>query len=222
MADPSTSNPPRPSGAEYVSTPTRIEAIQWDGENWSACVMWAAGKARFTPRPFNGGDAELTLLVDKDGAMGWQVVPVGHWLVCREGDKSDVWPVGADYFAEKYEPQRRPSGEGADRLGEIAVEAAARVIFDNEFEKRHWPWEECYEPVREHYRVIARAALNASGLLDELALAQRVVDAARVFLDVSDGTSTTHDSGASLYLQAMLNLRTALDTPASPESESSE
>lgn len=86
-----------PEGATHINKPGYIEAIQWDGGNWAECCFWALGKARFGAR-----SGELALLVDKDGVMGEHVVPVGHWLVCQAGDKSDIWPVGADYFAEKY------------------------------------------------------------------------------------------------------------------------
>jgi hypothetical protein len=46
---------------------------------------------------------KLELLAGKDGAQEWVPVPVGHWLVCQPGNKSDVWPVDPDYFAGKYE-----------------------------------------------------------------------------------------------------------------------
>lgn len=88
----------------YVSKPQEVEAIHWTGQNWAECVMWARGKARFTPRPLGGQPEELTLLAGKEGAQDWVPVPVGHWLVRQPDDNSDIWPVDPDYFATKYEP----------------------------------------------------------------------------------------------------------------------
>lgn len=45
------------------------------------------------------------------------------------------------------------------------VEAAAKIVFDNVLKTRHWSWVASSEPGRAHYRVIARAALEAAAAL---------------------------------------------------------
>lgn len=121
----SPSDLPTPSEAVselYESVPTRIEAIQWTGENGHEAAMFGAGKVRIGARENN-----LTLLTDKEGVLGWVPVPIGHWLVCLAGDKSDMWPVGADYFAAKYNPAAtRTSPQPSEQM----VDAAARAIFE--------------------------------------------------------------------------------------------
>jgi hypothetical protein len=91
-----------PRVPEYRSKPSTIEAVQWDDKNFPECVAFGDGKVRFIK---TAPDVmELQLLAGKDGAQDWVPVPVGHWLVNQPGDKSDIWPVEADYFAAKYEP----------------------------------------------------------------------------------------------------------------------
>lgn len=84
----------------YNSKPTTIDAVQWDGRNDDECLEFCPGKVRIVD---NAGGGGLLLLAGKDGAQEWVPVPTGHWLVCQPGDKSDIWPVDAAYFAAKYE-----------------------------------------------------------------------------------------------------------------------
>lgn len=86
--------------ALYRSKPSRIEAVQWTQWNFTECSEFAPEKVRLGSPQTQPG---LLLLAGKDGAQEWVPVPVGHWLVCQPGDKSDIWPVEADYFAAKYE-----------------------------------------------------------------------------------------------------------------------
>lgn len=86
----------------YVSRPSVVEAIQWLGTPEAIEQSVFGGVIEFDA----AGDLEL--LAGKDGAQGWVPVPLGHWLVRNPGDPSDNWPVDADYFAGKYEYERRP------------------------------------------------------------------------------------------------------------------
>lgn len=85
----------------YVSKPSTIEAVQWGGriDDMGPVLAFGGDKVKFDDNP-----PALTLLAGKDGAQEWVPVPVGHWLVCQPGDKSDIWPVDPDYFTGKYEP----------------------------------------------------------------------------------------------------------------------
>lgn len=88
--------------AIYQSKPIRIEAVQWAGDNGPEVIKFAQGKIH--PRyNANGLSYELELLAGVDGAQGWVDVPVGHWIVCQPGDKSDMWPVADAFFISKYE-----------------------------------------------------------------------------------------------------------------------
>lgn len=85
----------------FVSRPRQVEAIQWTGDvraidrsPFGGVVAWACDDER----------EDLLLLAGKDGAQGWVLVPLGHWLVRNPGDPSDNWPVDPDYFAGKYQP----------------------------------------------------------------------------------------------------------------------
>lgn len=80
----------------YVSKPQTVEAVQWKGDNSNECYGFCKAKVRYA-------FSQLELLAGKDGAQEWVPVPVGHWLVCQPDDKSDIWPVDPDYFANKYE-----------------------------------------------------------------------------------------------------------------------
>lgn len=80
----------------YRSKPSTIEAVQWTGDNDRDVEEFLGSKCSWT----SGG---LELRAGKDGAQEWVPVPIGHWLVNQPGDKSDIWPVDADYFAVKYE-----------------------------------------------------------------------------------------------------------------------
>lgn len=92
--------------AIFQSKPSQIEAIQWNGENFPELVKWGEGKVQFIPRPLTSDKVQepMRLFAGKDGAQEWVPVPIGHWLVCQPGDKSDIWPVDANYFARKYAP----------------------------------------------------------------------------------------------------------------------
>lgn len=97
----------------YVSKPTLIEAVQWTGD--LAAVEAFAGDKVALERVTDyiadepATDERLTLLAGKDGAQEWVPVPEGHWLVSMPGDRSDIWPVDAGYFAAKYEPAEAES-----------------------------------------------------------------------------------------------------------------
>lgn len=94
--------------SEYQSKPSIIEAVQWTGskESLAAVIEFCGDKCRQSG--YDGDRSEdmsaikVELLAGKDGAQEWVPVPLGHWLVNQPGDKSDIWPVDPDYFANKY------------------------------------------------------------------------------------------------------------------------
>lgn len=93
----------------YTSTPSRIEALQWDGHSWEAMEDFTRGRfKRVTDTPLQSLVGTGSLLAGKDGAQGWVDVPPGHWVVRQPGDYSDHWPVDNAYFMAKY--QRTSSG----------------------------------------------------------------------------------------------------------------
>jgi len=82
--------------ALYRSRPQTIEAVQWTGDN--VTDLWDVFGARKIYGPHETNPT-LRLLAGKDGAQGWVSVPVGHWIVRKPGDDSDMWPVDPEYFA---------------------------------------------------------------------------------------------------------------------------
>lgn len=96
----------------YRSKPQLVEAIQWTSEpgNGNDCIGFVGTPDGvdygFICQGVNDSDAQplAWLRAGKNGAQGWVVVPIGHWIVRKPGDLSDHWPVDPDYFAEKYEP----------------------------------------------------------------------------------------------------------------------
>ena len=82
----------------YFSKVNEVEAVPWTGRNVASVKKFAGDKVKVET------GSGLMLLAGKDGAQEWVPVPKNHWLVCSVGDKSDIWPVQADYFANKYEP----------------------------------------------------------------------------------------------------------------------
>lgn len=95
----------------YRSKSMAIEAVQWTGTTLSSSYVsdFAPGKVRWPAHD------RLELLAGKDGAQEWVPVPIGHWLVCQPGDKSDIWPVEDAYFRAKYESEDGAS-EGDDLI----------------------------------------------------------------------------------------------------------
>lgn len=92
---------------KFRSRPQEVEAIFWSGDNFNAVQKALYGKVRL-----DGSD--LQLYAGKDGGQGWVPVPVGHWLVHKPDDTSDVWPVENTYFRDKYEalcPHGKPSAD---------------------------------------------------------------------------------------------------------------
>ena len=86
----------------YRSKPQEVEAVQWLGDNADEVGRIAPYKFATTER----GDGVVTgwLKAGQDGAQDHVPVPVGHWVVRKPGDVTDLWPVAPDYFAAKYEP----------------------------------------------------------------------------------------------------------------------
>jgi hypothetical protein len=92
----------------YKSKPQTVEAMQWTGENKEEVLEFLMEKGMQDQNLLStyrtGYPGGLFLLAGKDGAQGWVPVPVGHWLVHLQEDKTDIWPVDPDYFAAKYDP----------------------------------------------------------------------------------------------------------------------
>ena len=87
---------------KFISKPTTVEAIQWDGASSTVdrmrdahmpvYVLWVEERV-----------ADLSLLAGVDGAQDRVPVPVGHWVVRAEGVLNDHWPVEDGYFRAKYD-----------------------------------------------------------------------------------------------------------------------
>ena len=88
--------------SRYVSKPSHIEAVQWNGYNYVEEVLPFIGSSKALLVPSLLTDDDLVILAGKDGAQGFISVPVGHWIVRAEGDNTHYWPVDPDYFASKY------------------------------------------------------------------------------------------------------------------------
>lgn len=90
----------------YRSKPQEVEAVKWDDTDDTVEELWAFTARAISLRFVDDDEADrrtLYLVAGVNGAQGPVPVPVGHWIVRRPGDASDLWPVDPDYFAEKYE-----------------------------------------------------------------------------------------------------------------------
>jgi hypothetical protein len=90
----------------FVSKPQTVEAIHWTGDNWDEVTLFAPEKVHLIQ---GRNPSRLELLAGDDGSQEWVPVPVGHWLVHRPGDLSDIWPISDDYFQEKYDEFGHPT-----------------------------------------------------------------------------------------------------------------
>lgn len=72
--------------------PSDIEAIQWDSteEAFNAILDMGADV-------FKQGGEFIYLLTGIDGAQGYTVVPVGHWIA--KAAENDFYPVGDEAMA---------------------------------------------------------------------------------------------------------------------------
>lgn len=98
----------------FRSRPQVVEAIQWtDTTHVHDIRVWASdpafslheSKVRYRAAGFDviGEPPLLEVKAGVDGVQGWVPVPLGHFLVRRPGDWSDIWPVEENYFKSKYE-----------------------------------------------------------------------------------------------------------------------
>jgi hypothetical protein len=91
----------------FRSRPQVVEAIQWTGNerdirDWATDPAFSLHDSKVrTSR--NNDDSFLQVKAGLDGVQGWVPVPLGHFLVRRPGDWSDIWPVEENYFNTKYE-----------------------------------------------------------------------------------------------------------------------
>lgn len=83
----------------YTSKPQQVEAVQWTGDNEDEVGRIAPYK--FATKGW-GEEVRGMLKAGAGGAQGWVDVPVGHWVVRKPGDVTDLWPVDPEYFANKY------------------------------------------------------------------------------------------------------------------------
>ena len=93
---------------KFISKPTTVEAIQWDGASSTVDRMLDANMP--VRVLWNGQRTDLTLLAGVDGAQGRVPVPLGHWVVRAESVLNDHWPVEAEYFRDKYAAAPREPG----------------------------------------------------------------------------------------------------------------
>ena len=85
----------------YESVSQLAEAVQWTGENLDAVFNALHASVRWRHDRY-GNHLYLHC-----GVIGWVPVPVGHWIVHKPGDLTDLWPVDPDIFASKYQPSKR-------------------------------------------------------------------------------------------------------------------
>ena len=86
----------------YRSKPQEVEAVQWLGDN--ADEVGRIAPYKFATEEDRDGVTFGWLKAGTNRAQGHVPVPVGHWVVRKPGDVTDLWPVDPDYFAAKYEP----------------------------------------------------------------------------------------------------------------------
>lgn len=84
----------------FVSRPSYVEAIQWQGDN-AADVLEFGAPIIIVGTP---GKPAIELMAGVDHAQGAVPVPLGHWIVRAPGVMNDHWPVENGYFADKYDP----------------------------------------------------------------------------------------------------------------------
>jgi hypothetical protein len=83
----------------YQSKPTTVEAVQYDGTNWTEVAeLVTTGKVAIPH-----GEGSLQIQAGKDGESGWVNVPVGTWVVRKPMDSADVWPCDDPTFRARYD-----------------------------------------------------------------------------------------------------------------------
>ena len=81
----------------YVSRPTSVEAVYWDGTDVVLDALFDKGcHLRYDL-------GELQIMAGVDGAQGYVDVPVGHYVICAA--PNDFYPCAKKYFEDKYEPE---------------------------------------------------------------------------------------------------------------------
>lgn len=102
----------------YESRPSRVEAIRWEWEdldpqdgkmplakhNFEEVDEFCSRDGVHRVQLSNDGAGPMFLLAGQDGAQEWVPVPPGHWIVRRENDLTDHWPVDHNHFSDKYYP----------------------------------------------------------------------------------------------------------------------
>lgn len=83
----------------FISKPQEVEATRWIGTNVEE--LWDVFTAAKIFGPIEANDY-LLLMAGKDGAQKWVPVPIGHWIVRKPHDNSDLWPCDDEYFQAKY------------------------------------------------------------------------------------------------------------------------
>lgn len=86
----------------YRSKPSEIEAVQWTGDN--ADEVGRIAPYNFVTEVDRDGVVFGWLAAGKGGAQGQVPVPVGHWIVRKPGDATDLWTADPVYFDAKYVP----------------------------------------------------------------------------------------------------------------------
>jgi hypothetical protein len=84
----------------YVSQPTEVRAIYWDGTDDVLDALTNCGCEYELD-----GIQLLTIKAGVKGAQGWVPVEVGHYILCSEEPELHFWPVDKAVFERKYEPQ---------------------------------------------------------------------------------------------------------------------
>lgn len=85
----------------YVNKQQFVTAVQWLGNRTDIAHLFDIGVVRFDPE--SPGEMRLQLLSGPRGETGWVNVPKGSWILNRDGDTSDFWPVSDKNFKRGYE-----------------------------------------------------------------------------------------------------------------------
>jgi hypothetical protein len=92
----------------YLSKPSEIEALQWDGTNGAAVQAWAGADAfRYVEERTDAalakfGDLHPSAVLYVAANEAWLDLDWGEWVA---RDEHGFYPIKADVFERKYEPK---------------------------------------------------------------------------------------------------------------------
>ena len=95
---------PAPPQLRWRKKPVVVEAVQWNGTNLDALVMWGAPATPLpaSNRPDRGEGLIIGTLEDGPNCEAVHVADVGDWII--RGVKGEFYPCKPDIFEATYEP----------------------------------------------------------------------------------------------------------------------